>query len=700
MADPKPVLIKLTQNLNTLREREAKYGGNAPLELVNQIDDHEKAIDLTKQAMDGQLSQAEWREAMKPLLVAIDARSGEAASSVTIGDIQGGIIGSEIAGRDINIGQKINNFFFGSNDQRDQRNRQTMLKLVKEFWVKGVLENSLHNAVLLELGMVEKREAVVYPWEMVLQAPHQPNCTLAPGTKIIDIFDQHQTLLILGEPGAGKTTMLLELARQTIARAEADPAQPMPVVFNLSSWQPPKTKKSYKTIRPLDVWLAEELNSKYNIPRKIAQTWVNDDALLLLLDGLDEVAQSYRAACVEAINSFRKSSLMPVVVCSRVADYEGLSAKLNLSHAIVLQPFTHEQIDVYLVRFGAEFFGLKLALRRDPNLMELAQSPLLLNVMMLVYQGIPAEKLSQLNLPEVQRQRLFEVYVQRMFERRRMQSIYPTDKTCRWLTWLATIMMKHSQTLFLIERLQPDWLSSTQQKRVYQIANMLAVGLLFGLSSGLGGGLLYGLGNGLIGGLIFGLIFGMIFGLTFESEGGISPVETLKWSWQGLKIKKLIFQLIGGLIGGLIFLGLTGGLIFAMLGGLKDGLKRGKADVSVIPNQGIWSSLKNSLIFFVILFLIFGLIFGPKVGLIFGLIFGPILWMGNGGAAFIQHFCLRFVLYHNGAMPWNYARFLDYCADRIFLRKVGGGYIFIHRYLLEYFASLESEQKPEGRPNQ
>jgi hypothetical protein len=42
-------------------------------------------------------------------------------------------------------------------------------------------------------------------------------------------------------------------------------------------------------------------------------------------------------------------------------------------------------------------------------------------------------------------------------------------------------------------------------------------------------------------------------------------------------------------------------------------------------------------------------------------------------------------------MPWNYSRFLDYCADRIFLRKVGGGYIFIHRMLMEYFASLDTQ---------
>ncbi len=30
-------------------------------------------------------------------------------------------------------------------------------------------------------------------------------------------------------------------------------------------------------------------------------------------------------------------------------------------------------------------------------------------------------------------------------------------------------------------------------------------------------------------------------------------------------------------------------------------------------------------------------------------------------------------------------------ADRIFLRIPGGGYIFIHRILIEYFAALETE---------
>jgi hypothetical protein len=41
-------------------------------------------------------------------------------------------------------------------------------------------------------------------------------------------------------------------------------------------------------------------------------------------------------------------------------------------------------------------------------------------------------------------------------------------------------------------------------------------------------------------------------------------------------------------------------------------------------------------------------------------------------------------------MPRRYEHFLDYASERILLRKVGGGYIFVHRLLMGYFASLYS----------
>lgn len=47
----KEFLLKLRQNYNTLREREAKYGTAPPLDLLNQLDDYRKAIDQAEQAL-------------------------------------------------------------------------------------------------------------------------------------------------------------------------------------------------------------------------------------------------------------------------------------------------------------------------------------------------------------------------------------------------------------------------------------------------------------------------------------------------------------------------------------------------------------------------------------------------------------------------------------------------------------------------
>jgi hypothetical protein len=59
---------------------------------------------------------------------------------------------------------------------------------------------------------------------------------------------------------------------------------------------------------------------------------------------------------------------------------------------------------------------------------------------------------------------------------------------------------------------------------------------------------------------------------------------------------------------------------------------------------------------------------------------------GYGGRFFLQHWVTRSLLWCYGDMPLNYVRFLDYATSRIFLRRVGGGYSFVHRMLLDHFA--------------
>ena len=142
-----------------------------------------------------------------------------------------------------------------------------------------------------------------------------------------------------------------------------------------------------------------------------------------------------------------------------------------------------------------------------------------------------------------------------------------------------------------------------------------------------------------------------------------------------------------------------------MIGGFTDRAKAGK----VSPNQGIKLSLKNFSAVFLVTWLIFGpifgligvigglgsssgLLFGLIFGLNFGLIFALIGGLNRGGSAVIKHYALRLMLWLRGYTPFNFVEFLDHCTKLIFLKKVGGGYIFTHRMLLEYFAELSPEK--------
>jgi hypothetical protein len=219
-------------------------------------------------------------------------------------------------------------------------------------------------------------------------------------------------------------------------------------------------------------------------------------------------------------------------------------------------------------------------------------------------------------------------------------------------------------------------------------------------------------------------------------EAEIRPVEVISWSWRKVRqnsLTILFVGLMGGVILGIIFdffpfLGhrIPGGLVplllpvlvFAIGIGLSFGLMLGLSHEvlathdRILPNQGIRNSLRNG----VLLGLVYGLIVGILSGIIFawvravvfphytagqlilgglsdgigfGLITAGVVWLRSGGLASLQHFFLRLRLWRAGYIPWHYPRFLDYASECILLRKVGGGYIFMHRLLLDYFASLD-----------
>ncbi|HEU5380877.1 MAG TPA: TIR domain-containing protein [Ktedonobacteraceae bacterium] len=631
-----------------------------------------------------------------------------------------------------------------STEQKNER--QFLLNRVRKIWITDLLEKSLQHAVWIDLHLQERPDVLPNPWSMVVQELDQEPHTLPSGTSILQVFNEaDEELLILGEPGSGKTTVLLYVARTLLDMAECDEKRRIPVVFNLSSWA--------KQRLPLEQWMLEEIVLRYKMPRKAAQDLLNTHQIFPLLDGLDEVEESSRVVCVQAILRFKEQSTehLPCVICCRTEEYQALTTHLPLQYAVMLLPLSSDQIDIYLSSVSGNLDALRETLHGDQELFELARRPLLLSLFTQAYQNHTPLDLSASVAPEEYPRILFRQYVQQMLNRRAKLQRETKEQAQKWLTYFATQLYQR-QSIFEVEELQPSWLPERAQIwyarsmiLVYGLTFSLFGGVIFWLTYGIIFGLLdhtlgrvvYGSIFGLLLGLVGGLMGGLTFGLTFRQHRTIRPAEVTSWSWtaasKGLGVG-LLGGLGAGLLGGLlakIIAGLDGALVLGsvltvligLVGGLVGGLAPGKlsARTSLTPNEGIWRSGRrgliavltfavvvgllsgwivtrfenslNSLTYSLILGITLGAVAGPVYGLAFNLTGGR-----TGIAAFLQHFVLRFFLWKLDLLPWQLVAFLDEATERVLLRKVGGGYTFVHRLLRDALATQDLQpEKPARR---
>ncbi len=99
-------------------------------------------------------------------------------------DTRGGTYGGEHTGRDRTGIDGLVQFIASDADAERAglavRNRKIMICQVRDFWIEGVLRQSLYEVARVELDMDEQPGAATHPWEMVVQRPERETTPARP----------------------------------------------------------------------------------------------------------------------------------------------------------------------------------------------------------------------------------------------------------------------------------------------------------------------------------------------------------------------------------------------------------------------------------------------------------------------------------------------------------------------------------------
>ena len=556
-------------------------------------------------------------------------------------------------------------------------------------------EQALHNFVAIDLLATSLPEQVGRPRPLPLAPEDAPGGLLShivrlggfareekkPELTAKQAFEEIEgNLLVFGMPGAGKTTTLLELAAELFKATEANAELPLPIVVELSDW---KEKKG-----AIADWLAAYLRHKNHVPPKVTFAWLEKGQIFPLFDGLDEMAVDAQQACIEELNEFRKKyPLLRCVVCCRLQEYRLCEKQLQLKGAILLKALKRSQVRDYLKELKRESIWNNLQQNRD--LLRLARIPLFLNLLVAAYQGKAIET----------REQLFETYIERRLElqARERNERYDREETLCWLDFLAQKLRQEREAEFLLERIQPSWLESKQEKLMFKLIFGLAVGSTVWLITWLFLSPMSFLGP--VFGPLLPLLFGFFAGLNSALAKQIQPpVKILRWSWKDARFN-LIVGFILFSIGGFTsksFLVLVGVPIFGAIGGIAEDDLQTRSR----PSQGMAKTLQQMFTFSVLTAFLWGALFaipalventgfGPAVqGASLGLMMS---FSGGGiGTSVIGCVILRWMLWRRKRIPWNYLDFLDYATELRFLQRACGRYRFAHYLLREHFANLQT----------
>ncbi len=218
------------------------------------------------------------------------------------------------------------------------------------------------------------------------------------------VGESRNKAVLLGAPGSGKTTLMsyfaVMLARQNPeALGLAADADWLPILIKIRDWERlPEETGLLEYARDF----AEKSLAVKQLPAGFFEHWLADGRALILLDGLDEVAQvGKRDRVVKRIESFlHQYEKNWAVVTSRPAGYRRDFFRTEEFPHYELQPFDDEKIKLFIdnwynsrvadpVEAERRKESLRKALAENDRIKLLARNPLLLTIIALIhrYQG-------------------------------------------------------------------------------------------------------------------------------------------------------------------------------------------------------------------------------------------------------------------------------------------------------------------------
>ncbi|MGM3307266.1 NACHT domain-containing protein [Anabaena sp. WFMT] len=224
---------------------------------------------------------------------------------------------------------------------------------------------------------------------------------------------QHQRLMVLADPGMGKSTLLKReayLTAQAALKNLEDNSQALedlvvPIFLRLSeiadATKEPIAKVSDAILKLL------ELKYEKHFPdiKDFVADKLKIGKCLLLLDARDEVPKESRNKLSENLNSFLRNYNCPIICTSRIVDYS--KGFLDNAEDVEIVPFNETQINQYIetwFEIAAEYINdnsisaaaLIRELQNKPQIHGLVQNPLLLSLICSLYQekgiNLPARR--------------------------------------------------------------------------------------------------------------------------------------------------------------------------------------------------------------------------------------------------------------------------------------------------------------------